>query len=200
MATGNNMIDSMASISTVSTYLVQFDGNGATEGNMSNMVYTCDTQYILPQNTFIKDNYTFLGWNTKADGSGGWVTDQETIENLHYLTNIQYDFDKNGIVNYDDAVYLLQYILMPDLFPIDDPSLADINKDGEVTTDDAVALASNPTITLYAQWKSNGTIHIFDNTNSYNPYQIYIYEDDTNRYQPYTPYIYDGSQWVPYNG
>ena len=48
--------------------------------------------------------------------------------------------DLDGVegISEDDAVYLLQAILMPDFFPLDQP--ADLDKSGEVDEDDAVYL------------------------------------------------------------
>ena len=43
-------------------YLVNFDGNGATSGEMSAISATFDSSVTIPENSFIKDGYTFLGW------------------------------------------------------------------------------------------------------------------------------------------
>ena len=43
-------------------YTINFDGNEATEGNMSPITATFDSEVIVPENTFIKDGYSFLGW------------------------------------------------------------------------------------------------------------------------------------------
>jgi len=46
--------------------------------------------------------------------------------------------DGDNDVDIDDAVYLLQHVLMPELFPVD--QYPDFNKDGAVTVDDAIYL------------------------------------------------------------
>lgn len=64
-------------------YDVVFDGNGATSGEMkelSNRKY--GKTYTLKTNTFEREGYTFVGWNTKADGSGKSYTDKAKIKNL----------------------------------------------------------------------------------------------------------------------
>ena len=48
------------------------------------------------------------------------------------------DLDGNAMVNEDDAVYLLQHVLMPDFFPVDQP--VDYDRNGKLDEDDAVYL------------------------------------------------------------
>ena len=48
------------------------------------------------------------------------------------------DVNSDGFVNEDDAIYLLQNILMPDLFPLE--SAPDFDKNGVVDEDDAIYL------------------------------------------------------------
>lgn len=48
------------------------------------------------------------------------------------------DYDKNGYVTTDDAVYVLKHIMMPDIFEL--TGGVDFDKNGQETTDDAVYL------------------------------------------------------------
>jgi hypothetical protein len=48
------------------------------------------------------------------------------------------DLDGNAVVNEDDAIYLLQHVMMPDLFAVPQP--VDFNGDGKVNEDDAIYL------------------------------------------------------------
>ena len=41
-----------------------------------------DQTYTLPKNTFTRSNYTFTGWNTKADGTGTAYEDEASVTNL----------------------------------------------------------------------------------------------------------------------
>ena len=64
------------------TYKVSFNGNGASGGSMSAMIYTYGSAHALPKNTFVREGYVFFGWNTKADGSGTWYADGAAVSNL----------------------------------------------------------------------------------------------------------------------
>ena len=73
----------------ITKYDVAFDGNGSTSGSMESML-SClhGTQYTLVANSFKKDGYKFVGWNTKKDGSGIFVEDKGTIKDLTYEEKI----------------------------------------------------------------------------------------------------------------
>ena len=63
------------------TYVIRYNANGGT-GRMDIQQFTYDESGTLSKNTFTKSNSKFLGWNTKADGSGKSYRDQESIINL----------------------------------------------------------------------------------------------------------------------
>lgn len=44
-------------------YLVNFDGNGETSGEMLPISATFDQEVTIPENAFVKEGYTFVGWN-----------------------------------------------------------------------------------------------------------------------------------------
>ena len=48
-------------------YKISFNANGG-KGKMSDINIIAETSIILPENTFTRDNYTFMGWATTADG------------------------------------------------------------------------------------------------------------------------------------
>ncbi len=68
---------------SVNKYTIAFNGNGATSGTMAN-IKNCKygKTYTLSANAFKKDNATFFGWNTKADGSGKAFSNKEKVSNL----------------------------------------------------------------------------------------------------------------------
>ncbi len=64
------------------TYTIKFDGNGATGGSTAQMSMTYDVAKNLTANGFTRTSYKFLGWNTKADGSGTNYTNKQSVKNL----------------------------------------------------------------------------------------------------------------------
>lgn len=64
------------------TYTIKFDGNGATKGSTKTMEMIYDQAKNLSPNGFTRTSYNFLGWNTRADGSGTIYTDKQTVKNL----------------------------------------------------------------------------------------------------------------------
>ena len=64
------------------TYTIRYNGNGNTSGLTASSTHTYDTEKELTANGFIKDGYTFAGWNTKEDGTGTNYADKEVVKNL----------------------------------------------------------------------------------------------------------------------
>jgi uncharacterized repeat protein (TIGR02543 family) len=63
------------------TYTVQFKANGGS-GSMSDQLFTYGTAQDLTANAFNRVGYTFVGWNTQADGNGTSYKDKESVNNL----------------------------------------------------------------------------------------------------------------------
>lgn len=66
---------------SVHKYTIKFKGNGAT-GKMKNQTYKYGKKYYLPKNTFTKNGYKFVEWNTKKDGTGTSFKNKASIKNL----------------------------------------------------------------------------------------------------------------------
>ena len=60
------------------TYTVTFDANGGS-GAMAQRSYKVNTEYQLPANSFYLFAKKFVGWNTKADGTGKSYADGDTV-------------------------------------------------------------------------------------------------------------------------
>ena len=66
---------------TPDNYKVHFDANTGT-GTMPDQEMEWDQKENLDKNTFKKEGYRFVGWNTKADGSGTSYKDQQSVVNF----------------------------------------------------------------------------------------------------------------------
>ena len=64
------------------TYTIKFNGNGATGGSTASMSMTYDVAKNLTANGFTRTSYKFIGWNTKADGTGTNYTNKQSVKNL----------------------------------------------------------------------------------------------------------------------
>lgn len=64
-------------------YTIKFNGNGSTSGSMKNMK-SCKyaTSYKLTKNSYKRKGYTFVGWNTKKDGSGKSYDNKAKVKKL----------------------------------------------------------------------------------------------------------------------
>lgn len=64
------------------TYTVAYNGNGATGGSTASSSHTYNSAKALTANGFTRTGYTFVGWNTKADGTGTNYSNQQSVTNL----------------------------------------------------------------------------------------------------------------------
>ena len=62
-------------------YTITFNANGGT-GNMEPQRFEVGIDTALNANTFTRENYKFIGWNTAADGSGATYDDAGAILEL----------------------------------------------------------------------------------------------------------------------
>ena len=69
-------------------YSVAFNKNGASAtGSIDMIEMTYDQEYTLPNNTFERPGYVFLGWNTTATGKGDTYTPGQKVKNLTNRAN-----------------------------------------------------------------------------------------------------------------
>lgn len=62
-------------------YTIRYDANGGT-GQMSDSRMNVNTYQKLSKNQFVREGYTFTGWNLKPAGDGMSYADEEYVKNL----------------------------------------------------------------------------------------------------------------------
>ncbi len=67
-------------------YYIAFDPNGGT-GTMVNQKYFIGASQQISANTLTNGSEDFLGWNTQADGTGVYYSDQQSVQNLSTTVN-----------------------------------------------------------------------------------------------------------------
>ena len=74
----SDFIDINLTVLYVITYTVTFDPNGGS-GMMAPQTFTEGVAQNLTPNTFTREGFTFIGWNTMADGSGNSFVDGASV-------------------------------------------------------------------------------------------------------------------------
>ena len=64
------------------TYKLVFRGNGSNSGSLANLSCNYGSTYTLRANAFKRTGYTFVGWNTKSNGTGTTYRDKAKVKNL----------------------------------------------------------------------------------------------------------------------
>lgn len=77
------------------TYKVSFDWNYGNAGSMPVLTGYTNGKLSLPENTFTKEGYTFIGWNTKMDGNGKSYSDESTLTGLTEDITLYAQWEKN---------------------------------------------------------------------------------------------------------
>ena len=89
----------------VPTYTVTYDGNGADSGKTTdNTAYATGAKATVKANGYTRDDYTFTGWNTKADGSGKSYAEGDPIEMLGNVV-LYAQWTRNSSHDDDDDKY-----------------------------------------------------------------------------------------------
>ena len=188
---------------TTHTYSVQFNGNGATDGEMSAQSFTYDEPKELTANAYTRTGYHFNGWNTQATGTGTAYTDGQEVENITAEQGATVTLYAQWTAN----TYTVHFVAgipvngeMPDqTFTYDQEATAltknafstttgqwlrwNTKADGSGTDYEDEALVQNLTaedggvVTLYAQWRLQHRYN-YDNTifrcyNTSNTNQVY---------------------------
>ena len=172
------------------TYKVEFDATTGL-GAMLDQTFTYDQAQNLTLNTFVKDNFTFVGWKIALDGTGDIITDGQSVENLATTGTIKLyaqwsqDYHKvnyhansgTGVMNSIDLNHGTTLTIPTSEFTKTNSSFTHWNteKDNSGTTYNVGDILDPLTLTklqkgeinLYAQWSQNFyTISYDENTGS----------------------------------
>ena len=83
--TGSITLYAQWTYNATAKYYVTFDGNGGS-GSMDEQEFVSGVAGILNANEFTRSDYTFAGWNTKADGTGTEYTNCQSITLTESIT------------------------------------------------------------------------------------------------------------------
>ena len=130
-----------------------------------------DVEYKLPINTFEKEGYKFVGWNTAYDGSGQSFPDGGTVKNLatcdyqHVYLFAQWELERYSIsYNLDGGEmpdgYISEYTIKTYTFDLPTPIKEGYRFKGWYAEPDysgnnvyKVRKGSTGDMVLYAKWK-----------------------------------------------
>ena len=159
-------------------YTLKFDANGGigTMNDLTNISVEEDRNTRLPYNEFTRDNYKFIGWNTKADGSGisfanrgsisyeQMTSTSDTVMTLYAqwkINEYKITFNSNGgtkTMTPQELSYNVPTKLNKNTFTREGYTFTGWNTKADgtgtsYTDEQTISISSN--ITLYAQWKIN---------------------------------------------
>ncbi len=163
------------------SYVVSFDGNGATGGETETLICNYDGSYEISANGYEKSGYSFNGWNSKADGTGIDYAQGVSFKNLsatngatitlyaQWKTNsytIKFDGNKAGKGSMESMPSLLygkSYKLASNKYKRTGYRFAGWNtaKNGKgialknMATVQNLSSQDGGVVTLYAQWNAN---------------------------------------------
>ena len=143
---------------------ITFDPNNGT-GSMEAMNVNPGVNNMLTANTFTRENYTFTGWNTKADGTGKDYADGESVS-FDADTTLYAQWTQNPVITFDanggEGTMGTQTVkpneataLTANTFTRADYDFTGWNtaKDGTGKFyADGANITTNGNVTLYAQW------------------------------------------------
>ena len=89
---------------TAQTYTVTYDANGGSGKTTDNTAYATGAKATVKANGYTRDDYTFTGWNTKADGSGKSYAEGDPIEMLGNVV-LYAQWTRNSSHDDDDDKY-----------------------------------------------------------------------------------------------
>ena len=170
---------------TPNNYTIIYNGNGATDGSMSNQPMVYDASAVkLYANGFTRTGYVFAGWSTTADGNVEYA-DSESVQNLTSVPGGEFNlyavwsansytisYDANGAegeMDDTDATYDVEVKLTENEFSLTGYTFMGwaLTEDGDVEFEDGDSVMNltsdvDGAVTLYAIWAPNHFTVVFD--------------------------------------
>ena len=149
---------------------IAFDSNGGS-GTMNDVSLSLSNSIELPENSFEKEGYTFVGWNTKADGTGTSYEDEQEITlsedmilyaqwmpisyKIVFNSNNGQENTEEQIFTYDELEKLRKNTFIKTGYMFKEWNTK-VNGTGDSYKDEQginnITSINNKTINLYAQW------------------------------------------------
>ncbi len=161
---------------TANTYTVKFNKNDAdATGEMASQSFTYDAEQELIANGFAKENYSFAGWATSADGEVAY-SDGQSVRNLTAVSGgevtlyavwtqnaqvtITFNANAENVTGEMPAQTVYSNLLTqlnPNAFARTGYTFTGwaTSADGEVVYADKASVTLSTDITLYAKWTVN---------------------------------------------
>lgn len=162
---------------------VKFNSNNL-DNIVTNQIFDKNINTLLDKNTFTKDGYVFVGWNTKKDGSGINYNDEQEVKldnNLELFAqwvpiNYKVEFNSDGEIKEQSFVYDEKKKLDSNTFTKEGYIFKEWNtmEDGSGTSYNDKQEVINLTnidgavIKLYAQWKNNSIVITYNSNDDSN--------------------------------
>ena len=203
---------------------VTFEANGSAEypvkGTMTPQTVNAKTDTALNANSFTREGYNFLNWNTAADGTGDSYADGATV-NLTENTTLYAQWTVDPVITFvandGEGTMGTQTVkpneataLTANTFTRADYDFTGWNtaKDGTGTAyGDKANITTSENVTLYAQWALH-KYHVrwlnWDNNvlqeGDYTIEDTVSYKGDLPERPEDDDYTYKFKGWVPYDG
>ena len=152
------------------SYTVTFDPNGGI-GGMDQQIVTRGAKTGLVGNTFTREGYDFIGWNTQADGKGTSYEDKATVtfgnsltlyaqwkQRIYKVTFVPNARKVAGKMDVQEVVEGVATELIPNVFTKKGYTFVGWNtqSDGNGTSySDKAKVNLKEDLKLYAQWREN---------------------------------------------
>ena len=153
-----------------------FNSNGGS-GSMSNQIFTAGVSQNLQANIFTRADYTFIGWNTRADGSGTNYADKQTLtfseetsltlyaQWQKNIAKMEISFNSNGGSGNMPVQIFTEGVsqkLSANTFTRSGYTFVGWNSSADgsgrsYSNEESLTLNEETSLTLYAQWQKNVT-------------------------------------------